>query len=97
MKKFFSLLLIVLTLTFSNVVAANDIDWNSAPRFNNQSDLANYLNRCKNNLDTYVPVVLTDGFVSDFNNLLLVKAFFWLKAVNYGSDGQNTKMLYEIT
>lgn len=97
MKKFFSLLLIVLTLTFSNVVAANDIDWNSAPRFNNQSDLANYLNRCKNNLDTYVPVVLTDGFVSDFNNLLLVKAFFWLKATNYGSDGQNTKMLYEIT
>ncbi|MBR5913709.1 MAG: hypothetical protein IKZ58_05065 [Selenomonadaceae bacterium] len=97
MKKIFSSLLVVLILAVSNVVAAQNINWNSAPRFNNLKSLVHYLTRCKYNLNTTVPVVLTNGFVPNFNDILLVGVFHWLKSTNYGSDGQNTKMLYEIT
>lgn len=98
MIKIFVLMLVVAMLTFSKTASAGNIDWNSAPRFNNQVDFVDYLNRCKYDLKTFVPVVFTNGFsIPNNENIHLVRAFCWLSYTNYGSDGQNTKMLYEIT
>ena len=96
MRRIFALPAVIALLIFSNVAAA-DVDWNSAPHFDNQRDLVNYLNRCKNNLNTTVPVVLTNGFIPTVNDIVTARAFFWIQTVDYGGDGQNTKMLYEIT
>ena len=97
MRKIFALLSILFIIMFSNAAAANDIDWDAAPRFGNPKDLVNYLNTCKNNLKTYVPVVLTDGFSPDVNDIVTLKSFLWLQYTDFGRDGKNTRMLYEIT
>lgn len=71
--------------------------WDGAPRFNNQIELVNYLNKSRKNLQTFLPVVLTDGFVPDVNELVTVAPILYLQATNYGGDGQTTYMVYEIT
>lgn len=97
MRKFFALLSILLLVTFSNA-AADDIDWDAAPRFGNQKDLVNYLNTCKNDLKTYVPVVLTDGFSPEVNDIVTLRSFLWLQYTEIDSDDAgNIYMLYEIT
>ena len=42
--------------------ADNEIDWNNAPRFDNQFDLVMYLRKQALELKTVVPVVLTNGY-----------------------------------
>lgn len=72
-------------------------DWDGAPRFNNQIDLVNYLNKSRKNLRTFLPVVLTDGFSPDVNDLVTVAPILYLQATNYGGDAQTRYMVYEIT
>lgn len=73
------------------------IDWNRAPRFNNFDTLVEYLNTCKKNLQTYQPVVCTDGFVPDSGKIPNTRPIQWIQWTNYGGDEQNTYILYEMT
>ena len=86
----------VAVVTASNVADGN-ISWNNAPRFNNYKSLVDYLNSCRKNLQTVVPVVLTDNFNPDVNELVKLAPIWYLKYTTFkgGHDGKN--VLYEIT
>lgn len=79
---------------FTALAATTDIDWDTAPRFNNQRDLANYLNECRKNLVTSIPVVVTGGFKPATDDLVKIVPVLTLRYTTYGNTG---RILYEIT
>ena len=79
-----------------NQVTDQKIDWRNAPHFDNFDALVEYLNDCKYNLQTTVPVVC-EGFVPDNKKIPDTRPIQWLQYTIYGSDGQDTYILYEIT
>ena len=83
--------------SFVKVASAANIDWNSAPRFNNMKSLVDYVVKNKKNLKSKFPAVFTNGFVPNNNDLANYAALLFLNWTNYGSDGQNTYFHYEVT
>ena len=81
----------------ANPAEAKSSNWDDAPRFNNYKSLVDYLNGCRKNLRTTVPVILTDDFKPDVNEVVKLAPIWYLKYTIYGSDGHNTKAIYEIT
>lgn len=93
MKKFISTLVLAIFLLISTVHAA-EIDWDSAPRFDNLDDLVEYINDCKLSLKTTVPVVCVNGFVPDNKKIPELRPIFYLNWTIFGNDG---RILYKIT
>lgn len=79
------------------VSSATDVDWDSAPRFDNKTDLAKHLNHCRKNLITTVPVVLTNGFIPDMDDLFNGVPVLSVRATTYEKGGQIHYVKYELT
>lgn len=73
------------------------IDWDNAPRINNQLDLVNHLKSRKFKLEPWAPVVFTDGYKPDLKELVSRTACWQLTYWNYGGDNQTTYMLFKMT
>ena len=73
------------------------IDWEHAPRFDNFENLVEYLNDRKYALKTTVPVVCVNGFIPDSKKIPELRPIFFLKWTTYTEQGQNLRILYEIT
>ena len=75
-KKFLIALVVTLFVTSSQIAAAADIDWNSAPRISTKAEFARYIESERRNGQTVFHVILTDGLqvdtLEDFANLALV-------------------------
>ena len=97
MKKIFLTGVLIAWLLLTSAVNAAEIDWNSAPRFDNLAALVEYLNDCKFALKTTVPVVCVNGFVPDNKKIPDLRPIFYLQWTTCGNDGQNLRMLYKIT
>ena len=82
----------IISENFSKVQKAQ-VNRDDARSFNNYVDLIEYLNDCKNNLKTVVPVKFTDGFFPDNRYIVSVRAFYHMSYTDYG-DGT---MIYELT
>lgn len=78
------------------VANAANINWNSAPRFNNMKSLVDYFVRNKKILKTQHPIVCTNGFIPNGANLPDLATLWYLNWTNYGSDGQNSYFLFEV-
>lgn len=79
------------------VAASTDIDWESAPRFDNKIDLAAYLNECRKNLITSVPVVLTNGFLPDMQDLFNGVPVLSVHSTTYNKSDKLHYVDYELT
>lgn len=97
MKKIFLTWILTLCLLLSAKVNAAEIDWKNAPRFDNFAALVEYLNDCKYALKTTVPVVCVNGFVPESKKIPELRPIFFLKWTTYTKQGQNLRILYEIT
>ena len=83
----------VVTLKEKPALNKQQIDWDSAPRFDNFEALVEYLNNCKNALQTWQPVVCVDGFKPDSKKIVDIRPMHWLSWTDYG----NGRILYEMT
>ena len=80
----------------STGITEQQIDWNSAPRFDNDVALFEYLSNCRYNLQTTVPVVCV-GFVPNDGQVPITRLMNDFDFTEYGGDGQSTCLLCEIT
>ena len=78
------------------VAISQQIDWNNVPHFDNYTALVNYLDDCKYNLQTTVPVVCV-GFVPNDGQVPITRLMNDFDFTEYGGDGQSTCLLCEIT
>ena len=70
MRKFFAIAAFVSAFLIQSVViaaAANNINWNDAPKIGSRAELAAYLRNCVRNLQTNVPVIFTNELRSEDN------------------------------
>lgn len=77
--------------------ASNRINWKKAPRFNNQVDLAKYIKSKEVELEEEVPVVLTEGFMIDFQSLIDTTGCWAMSYADYGGDDETSYILFELT
>lgn len=81
----------------SNEFDVNNIDWNTAMKFNNKIDLVNYLKTSKENLETYMPVVFTDGLALNIDELTSLATLWYVEYTNYEThDSNTTNVLFKI-
>lgn len=73
--------------------AGQQIDWKSAPRFDNQFDLTYYVLDARDDLKTTVPVVLTNGFEPDYQALVNDAAIWYLQRGWQTRNGQTFTLL----
>lgn len=75
----------------------NNIDWNAAPKFNNKADLVHYLRTSKENLQTYLPAVFTDGLALNIDELTSLATIWYVEYTNYNTNDPNTtNVLFKI-
>lgn len=90
--------IVSLVQNFAAATELNDVDWSSAPRFSNYADFTNHLKNCMANLQTEIPVVLTNGLDANNAREILDGTGNLAFAYRYKSahDGDsNLRVLYE--
>ncbi|MBR4903118.1 MAG: hypothetical protein IKZ53_00435 [Selenomonadaceae bacterium] len=80
-----------------NKSAMNQIDWSSAPTFNNQPDFIRYLRDCRIDLEETLPVVFTNGFKPDVNDAIKVVPTWYMEWTYKSLDSKTTAYLFEIS
>ena len=81
---------------FADPNLENYIDWNKVPKIASKKDFATYINNCKRNMQMIIPVVLTNGLKVDWNEFLNLNLTNLASYKVMDTDGQNTKMIYEV-
>ena len=98
LKKFFAAVILSLLIFSSSTAAAEDADWNSAPRIADKAELARYVESERRKGHTVFRVILVNGFTNEdpneFLNLALAPRvdMTW----SYPSDGTE-RVTYTIT
>ena len=95
MKKIFLTMLLACSLTVSPVAAYN-VDWNDAPYIGNKLEFYEYMTYCEENLQTIIPMILSDGFQFDWNNRWLFAPVQWKNYEVVKRDGNDTYLVVEI-
>lgn len=98
MKKFFVTALLVWAMILSTAFAANydDIDWDEVPEINNKLEFHDYIVECEEDLQTVIPVILTDGFRFDWNNKWMMAPVQWKNYTVVQDDGETCYLVLEI-
>ena len=81
----------------SSIAHADDIDWNSAPRFNNLKAFVTYLENTRKTLRNKVFVIFTDRFLPSGVDVASFAHMWRINYTNYGNNGSNTYMLYDLS
>lgn len=95
MKKFFLMALLAWSMVISTAFAA-EIDWDEVPEINNKVEFHDYIVECEEDLQTVIPVILTDGFRFDWNNNWLMAPVQWKNYTVVKDDGETCYLILEI-
>lgn len=77
--------------------AGDEINWDAAPRFNNEVDLVKYIRAKKILPEDTLPVVLTDGYKFDFQSVIENSACWAMSFGEYGGDEQTAYIVFTLT
>ncbi|MCR5834529.1 MAG: hypothetical protein K6G55_07780 [Selenomonadaceae bacterium] len=74
-----------------------DIDWDNVPHFNNQLDLVNHIRQTRKTLETTLPVVLTDGFNPDINDISFYSSAWYIEyTTSRKNNSSKMNVLYKV-
>ena len=103
LKRCLLAVIVALLVTSSQIAAAEDVDWNSAPKISSKSQLANYIEEGRrkgqtefNFVITYVKLNNEDEFntwLKEFNEYIIVVQHFNYNLVSFGTG----RFIFKIT
>lgn len=86
-----------ITAVKGKTIDIDNIDWNKVEEFDNQFDLVDYLKTVAMDLETVVPVVLTNGYQMNLDDVRFLALIWHAKTRTYPSDDpQTTRIVFFI-
>ncbi|MBQ7704125.1 MAG: hypothetical protein IJT73_01660 [Selenomonadaceae bacterium] len=99
-KKFFIAAIFFIFTTCQIAFASNvniPVDWSKVTKVTGKSDLAKYLEKAHRAGQNVIPVILANGLIVSPDELIQLSPSSLIVCHTVSNDGQNIKMIYEVT